>query len=199
MQIRRFRGSLTVMSFRLCSRAPWTTSSSAAIGEGHCTRRTRVRKGHVASEKPLFADEPLRSNLEPRGLRDHGGPVTEQHEERLAIRTGMLARPLLARRLDGAFGKRLIVVTADAGFGKTSLLRMWAADLEHAWYTLTAADRELETLVRGVAASVLQALPHLGALSAGAMAEPVDAQAEAAWICRPAATDVQQGFMPVSG
>src|SRR5207244_2986127 len=31
MQIRRFRGSRTVMSFRLCSRAPWTTSSSAAM------------------------------------------------------------------------------------------------------------------------------------------------------------------------
>ena len=123
--------------------------------------------------------------------------MTEQHEERLAIRTGMLARPLLARRLDGAFGKRLIVVTADAGFGKTSLLRMWAADLEHAWYTLTAADRELETLVRGVAASVLQALPHLGALSAGATAEPVDAEAEAAWICRTLATDVAHDFMLV--
>src|SRR5690242_2708696 len=34
MQISRFRGSLTVMSFRLCSRAPWTTSSSAAIRTG---------------------------------------------------------------------------------------------------------------------------------------------------------------------
>src|SRR5579864_5406246 len=31
MQIRRFRGRRTVMSFRLCSRAPWTTSSSAAM------------------------------------------------------------------------------------------------------------------------------------------------------------------------
>src|SRR3954453_14944044 len=31
MQMRRLRGSRTVMSFRLCSRAPWTTSSSAAI------------------------------------------------------------------------------------------------------------------------------------------------------------------------
>src|SRR5581483_5816531 len=31
MQIRRFRGSRTVMSLRLCSRAPWTTSSSAAM------------------------------------------------------------------------------------------------------------------------------------------------------------------------
>src|SRR5436305_14155929 len=31
MQIRLCRGSRTVMSLRLCSRAPWTTSSSEAI------------------------------------------------------------------------------------------------------------------------------------------------------------------------
>src|SRR5437588_5410429 len=31
MQISLFRGSRTVMSLRLCSRAPWTTSSSEAI------------------------------------------------------------------------------------------------------------------------------------------------------------------------
>src|SRR5436305_300070 len=31
MQMSAFRGSRTVMSLRLCSRAPWTTSSSAAI------------------------------------------------------------------------------------------------------------------------------------------------------------------------
>src|SRR5215813_7595641 len=31
MQIRRFRGRRTVMSLRLCSRAPWTMSSSAAM------------------------------------------------------------------------------------------------------------------------------------------------------------------------
>src|SRR5882724_1829080 len=43
MQMRAFRGSRTVMSLRLCSRAPWTISSSAAI-ESHSTSRTYVRK-----------------------------------------------------------------------------------------------------------------------------------------------------------
>src|SRR5947208_15377509 len=33
MQISLFRGSRTVMSLRLCSRAPWITSSSAAISD----------------------------------------------------------------------------------------------------------------------------------------------------------------------
>src|SRR5206468_602719 len=44
MQMRAFRGSRTVMSLRLCSRAPWTISSSAAI-EPHSTSRTYVRTG----------------------------------------------------------------------------------------------------------------------------------------------------------
>ena len=39
--------------------------------------------------------------------------------------------------LDDAFGKRLTVVTAGAGFGKSTLLASWVADVEHAWYTLT--------------------------------------------------------------
>src|SRR5215218_6621569 len=34
MQMRAFRGSRTVMSLRLCSLAPWTISSSAAIENG---------------------------------------------------------------------------------------------------------------------------------------------------------------------
>src|SRR6266852_6374998 len=44
MQMRAFRGSRTVMSFRLCSRAPWTISSSAAM-DCHSSSRTYVRKG----------------------------------------------------------------------------------------------------------------------------------------------------------
>src|SRR5436190_10065199 len=42
MQISAFRGSRTVMSLRLCSRAPWTTSSSTAIRR-QSSGRTGVR------------------------------------------------------------------------------------------------------------------------------------------------------------
>src|SRR5207253_4176689 len=52
MQISLFRGSRTVMSLRLCSRAPWTTSSSEAITDPvyrGASDRTSVRK---AARKP---------------------------------------------------------------------------------------------------------------------------------------------------
>src|SRR5215471_7954453 len=84
MQIRRFRGRRTVMSLRLCSRAPWTTSSSAAIEGGHCIRRTRVRtalSGEVLHEPGQPGRVRHERDLE---LPCDDGPVAEYAaEERL--------------------------------------------------------------------------------------------------------------------
>src|SRR3954471_13514885 len=60
MQIRRFRGKRTVMSFRLCSRAPWTTSSSAAIETG-------IVPSNVCSHKT--AGNQLRTSAVVEGMR----------------------------------------------------------------------------------------------------------------------------------
>src|SRR5437763_14240273 len=63
MQMRRFRGKRTVMSFRLCSRAPWTISSSAAA----------IRRASVPSER-LFG-KGTRGRPRPgfAGRREPGG------------------------------------------------------------------------------------------------------------------------------
>src|SRR6185312_4194773 len=47
MQMRAFLGSRTVMSFRLCSRAPWTTSSSAAMGRPLYYANTRSHRASI--------------------------------------------------------------------------------------------------------------------------------------------------------
>src|SRR4051794_16441853 len=77
MQIRRFRGSRTVMSFRLCSRAPWTTSSSAAIRGGHCIGRTYVRPvvGTVPHPSPLLPGMRFRpgAGLDSSQVQDRRG------------------------------------------------------------------------------------------------------------------------------
>src|SRR5436190_17009998 len=52
MQTSAFRGSLTVTSFRLCSRAPWTISSSAAMS-GQCIRGSRVEQVFYSAPGPL--------------------------------------------------------------------------------------------------------------------------------------------------
>ena len=73
----------------------------------------------------------------------------------------VVRRPRLESVLDDAFGKRLTVVTAGAGFGKSTLLASWVADVEHAWYTLTEADRSLGVLAPGLASALRGALPEL--------------------------------------
>jgi len=71
----------------------------------------------------------------------------------------LLRRHALERRLDGVFGKRLTVVVADAGFGKSSLLNSWVSDVVNAWYTLSKADQTVDTLARGLTAVLHRALP----------------------------------------
>ncbi|HKP17725.1 MAG TPA: tetratricopeptide repeat protein [Gaiellaceae bacterium] len=60
-------------------------------------------------------------------------------------------RPALEARLDEAFGRRVTVVVAGPGFGKTTLLASWAADVECAWYTITREDVSVPVLARGLA------------------------------------------------
>ena len=75
--------------------------------------------------------------------------------------SGWLARPALERRLDEAFAKRLTTLTADAGFGKTTLLSGWATDVECGWYTVTAHATDLSSFAGGVAAAIQSRVPQL--------------------------------------
>jgi LuxR family transcriptional regulator, maltose regulon positive regulatory protein len=48
------------------------------------------------------------------------------------VARGLIARPVLTRRLDAAVGRGLILVTAPPGFGKTTLLASWLSQtLKH--------------------------------------------------------------------
>ena len=80
MQIRRFRGRRTVMSFRLCSRAPWTTSSSAAISTAILPGRTDVR----VELSPLLeqAREPARHAVDLELAGDDGSVAEDAAEQR---------------------------------------------------------------------------------------------------------------------
>src|SRR5438477_7323142 len=80
MPMRRFRGRRTVMSFRLCSRAPWTTSSSAAILASILPGRTDVRLAQLALlEQP--GDAPRHAfDLELAG--DDGAVAEDPAEQR---------------------------------------------------------------------------------------------------------------------
>jgi len=57
-------------------------------------------------------------------------------------RPGLVVRPRLLRRLDQGLGSRLILVSAPAGFGKTTLVSEWLqrADRRFAWLSLDEGD-----------------------------------------------------------
>ncbi len=85
----------------------------------------------------------------------------------------LIARPLLIDLLETALGRRLIVVTAPAGFGKSTLLAQWCAGRDEldgisAWLTLDETDAEPNQFL----ASLIQALDNadfnVGALSIAA-------------------------------
>ncbi|RMD75971.1 MAG: LuxR family transcriptional regulator, partial [Chloroflexi bacterium] len=77
-------------------------------------------------------------------------------------RPSLLARPRLYEQLRHALHSRVVLITAPAGYGKTSLLTVWIGESgkewsQIAWLTLDAADNDLHRLF----AYLLEALPHL--------------------------------------
>ena len=71
------------------------------------------------------------------------------------LRPGLVARPRLLERLRAGVGSTLTLVSAPAGFGKTTLLAEWldaeaSADRSVAWLSLDAADSDPAAFWTGV-------------------------------------------------
>ncbi len=80
-----------------------------------------------------------------------------------ALPAAWVDRPRLRSRLDEARGRRLTVVVAGAGFGKSSLLAAWLAHSRSrsAWYSLRREDQSLPTFLRGLVDTLWLRLPGL--------------------------------------
>jgi ATP/maltotriose-dependent transcriptional regulator MalT/DNA-binding SARP family transcriptional activator len=61
-----------------------------------------------------------------------------------------MERPRLERQLDEAFGKRLTMVVAGAGYGKSTLLDQWTKDVTAARVTASSGDQLLSTFAGGL-------------------------------------------------
>lgn len=74
---------------------------------------------------------------------------------------GFIRRQRLIEQIHGAIGKRLIFISAGAGFGKSSLLADFASDATFpvCWYSIDGADQDLGTFVRFLVASLRQQFP----------------------------------------
>ncbi len=93
------------------------------------------------------------------------------------LRADLVSRPRLLQQLDAALTVPLTLVTAGAGFGKTTLLANWLHELHHrpasirgesgsplsvTWLSLDASDNELMLFVRYLVATLQVLLPNVG-------------------------------------
>ena len=80
------------------------------------------------------------------------------------LRPDLLARPRLIDRLNWAAARELVLVSAPAGFGKTTLLADWAGAHGRpvAWLTLDAGDNDPVRFWRYVVGAVDRVHPGIG-------------------------------------
>ena len=79
-------------------------------------------------------------------------------------RQALVARPTLFARLEEGLRQKLTLVSAPAGFGKTTLIAAWARQAEYpvAWLSLDAADDDLARFLAYVVAALQTVDSHLG-------------------------------------
>jgi len=104
-------------------------------------------------------------------------------------RTRLVPRPRLIERLNAGLQRKLTLISAPAGFGKTTLLSEWASSCRHpiAWLSLDEGDNDparfwayliaaLQTIHEGIGEAALEALVspqplHIEALLTGLINE----------------------------
>ena len=78
-------------------------------------------------------------------------------------RRGLVPRPRLSQRLDRGTASKLMLISAPAGFGKTTLLTEWLADERlAAWLSLDRADNDPASFWTYVIAALQTVAPGVG-------------------------------------
>jgi LuxR family transcriptional regulator, maltose regulon positive regulatory protein len=80
------------------------------------------------------------------------------------LRSDLLSRPHLVDAIHAYLDRKLIVVSAPAGYGKTSLLAEFATatDLPVCWYTLDPFDRDLHRFLEYLVSAIARRFPAFG-------------------------------------
>ena len=98
-------------------------------------------------------------------------PFIESKVEPPRAREGLLHRPPLVRFIEEHLDRKLILISAAAGYGKTCLLIDFAdrTSLPVCWYSVDEADRDPVVLLEGLRATIEHTFPGLrpGMISTG--------------------------------
>lgn len=92
--------------------------------------------------------------------------------EQLRWPSRALGRPALERRLDELLTRRLGLIVADGGFGKSLLAAVWSERVAVAWHEVSVDDREMEVFAGGLVGALRRAVPDLPADLAATMSLP---------------------------
>ncbi len=116
--------------------------------------------------------EPQAHAADRRLDSDDAGPLSLLVEAKLAVpsaRHGLVDRPRVRRALDAGRDAQLTLVVAPAGYGKTTEVRAWCADLDAAlaWVSLDAGDNDPVLLWRYVATAIDRVRSGLGRARCG--------------------------------
>ena len=106
-------------------------------------------------------------------------PLIRTNLEKPYARPDVTRRPRLMEALAAGLDKRLIMVVAPAGYGKTTLLAQWLheAGLKAAWLSLDSERHDFTTFLAYFVAAIQSIDPRLGkrvqSLTKGAQMPPV--------------------------
>ena len=80
------------------------------------------------------------------------------------LRPEMVSRPRLLAQLNEGLHRKLILISAPAGFGKTTLISEWLAWCERpaAWLSLDAGDSDPIRFLTYLVAALQTIAPHIG-------------------------------------
>src|SRR5437588_940743 len=114
---------------------------------------------------PVSAEE---ADLPPASLRTQRDPLTSLLATKLHVprlREQFIRRSRLVERLQQGMERALILVSAPAGFGKTTLVAQWLAEsgTPVAWLSLEPEDNEPVRFLSYLIAALQRLDPHVGA------------------------------------
>ena len=157
--------------------------SSHYLGKSETLTLERLQTVARALADPLARMPPAREAFEARpparsrAPRAHGDPFnlllsTKLHGPRL--RAQLVSRPQLAELLQEGMQGSLTLVSAPAGFGKTTLLAQWreALHMPVAWLTLETQDNEPVRFFTYLIAALQTLDPGLGTSALGLLQTP---------------------------
>ena len=108
---------------------------------------------------------------------DNAGPLLETKLYVPRLRRGLVARPRLSERLSRGAESKLTLISAPAGFGKTTLLAEWLAAAPAgrqsvAWLSLDQADNQPVTFWTYLITALQTVAPGIGASALSLLQEP---------------------------